>query len=102
MGDHYMKRIIAVMVMCITIMSMGAHVRAGDAQNRCTRIGNKWIEFWNGLNAKKASEVFTRDVVYEDVTFGAVFHGINEFKGFAENVFATFPQQTFTLVTAFR
>jgi len=86
-----MKRTLAVTVLCVAMVLMGTHVRADDAQSRCTRIGQKWVEFWNGLNAKKASEVFTKDIVYEDVTFGVLFHGIDEFKGFAENIFATFP-----------
>jgi steroid delta-isomerase-like uncharacterized protein len=58
------------------------------------------VELWNGLNAEKASEVFTKDIVYEDVTFGVVFHGIDELKGFAKNTFVTFPQFTFTLVNS--
>jgi len=48
--------------------------------------------------AERASEVFTKDIVYEDVTLGLVFHGADEFKAFAKNVFTTFPQSTFTLV----
>jgi hypothetical protein len=35
----------------------------------------------NGLNAKKAPEVFTKDIVYEDVALGVIFRGIDEFKG---------------------
>ena len=95
-----MKRIIVVTVLGVAMVLMGTHVRADDAQSRCTRIGNKWVKFWNGLNAERASEVFTEDIVYEDVTFGVVFHGLDELKGFAENTFVTFPQSTFTLVNS--
>jgi steroid delta-isomerase-like uncharacterized protein len=95
-----MKRTIAMTIMCVAMMWTGAPVWADDAQSRCTRIGNKWVKFWNGLNAQRASEVFTEDIVYEDVTLGAVFHGIDEFKGFAENAFVTFPHATFTLVNS--
>ena len=93
-----MKRTIAVTVLCVAMMLMGAHVRADDAQSRCTRIGNKWVDFWNDQQAERASEVFTTDIVDEDVTLGAVFHGIDALKAFATNVFTTFPQSTFTLV----
>ena len=95
-----MKQAITVTIMCVAMMLMGTHVRADDAQSRCIRISNKWVKFWNGLNPERASEVFTEDIEYEDVTFGVVFHGIDEFKGFAKNPFVTFPQSTFTLVNS--
>jgi steroid delta-isomerase-like uncharacterized protein len=93
-----MKRTITVMVMCVAMMLMGAYVRADDAQNRCRRIGHKWVDFWNGGDVTKAFDVFTEDIVYEDVTFGAVSRGADEFTAFATFVFTTFPQSTFTLV----
>jgi hypothetical protein len=42
--------------------------------------------------------VFTKDIVYEDVALGVLFHGVDALKGFAENVFGTFPQLTFAIV----
>ena len=93
-----MQRTIAVVVMCVVMMLISASVRADDAQRRCTRIGNNWVKFWNNQKAERASEVFTKDILYEDVPLGAVFHGADEFVAFAKNVFTTFPQSTFTLV----
>ena len=95
-----MKRTIAVTVLSVAMMLMGTHVRADDAHSRCTRLSNKWVKFWNGRNAERASEVFTKDIVYEDVALSVIFHGIDELKGFAENVFGTFPQLTFALVNS--
>jgi hypothetical protein len=100
MGEHYMKRTIVVTVLCVAMALTGTPVRADDAQSRCTRLSNKWVKFWNGRNAERASEAFTADVVYEDVALGVIFHGIDALKGFAENVFGTFPQLTFALVNS--
>ena len=93
-----MKRTMAVTVLCVAMMLTGAPVRADDAQSRCARIGQKWVDFWNGGDETKAFDVFTEDIVYEDVTFGAVSRGADEFTAFATFVFTTFPQSTFTLV----
>ena len=93
-----MQRTIAVVVMCVVMMLISASVRADDAQRRCTRIGQKWVDFWNGGDETKAFDVFTEDIVYEDVTFGQVSRGAEEFTAFAIFVFTTFPESTFTLV----
>ena len=65
-----MKRTIVVMVLCVAMMLMGAHARADDAQSRCARIGQKWVDFWNS-NIQDAtamfSDVFTDDIVYFDI-----------------------------------
>jgi steroid delta-isomerase-like uncharacterized protein len=92
-----MKRTIAVTVMCVAMLLMGAHVRADDARNRCEQIGQKWVDFWNGLDVKKAFHVFTEDIVYEDVPTGLGASGAKEFKAFAQGVFDAFPVSRFEL-----
>ena len=93
-----MKRTIAVTVMCVAMMLMGAHVRADDEQSRCRRISQKFLDFWNLKDFSTAFNVFTEDIVYEDVSFGQVSRGGEEFKTFAEGFFTLLPQSTFTLV----
>jgi steroid delta-isomerase-like uncharacterized protein len=82
------------------MMLIGAHVRADDPQSRCTRIGNNWVKFWNDQKVERAFDVFTKDIVYEDVTLGLVFDGAEAFQAFAQSVFTTFPQSTFTFVNS--
>lgn len=88
----------AVMWLCVAMVLIGSPVQAKEPQSRCAQIGQKWVDFWNGLDVTKAFDVFTKDIVYEDVTFGAVSRGADEFRAFATFVFTTFPQSTFTLV----
>ena len=92
-----MKRIIAVTIMCVAMLLMGAHVRADDPQSRCAQIGQKWVDFWNDGDVTKAFDVFTKDIVYEDVTLGLHFSGAEEFQAFAQSVFETFPISRFEL-----
>ena len=95
-----MKRTIAVTVMCVAMVLMGAHARADDPQSRCTRIGQKWVNFWNGHDVTKAFDVFTEDIVEEDVPtgMGMIVDGAEAFQAFAQSFFNAFPQSTFTLV----
>jgi steroid delta-isomerase-like uncharacterized protein len=91
-----MKRTMAVTVVCVAMMLMGAHVRADDSQSRCARIGQKWVDFWNG-RIPNPFDVFTEDIVYEDVTLGLHASGVDEFQAFAQGVFAAFPVSSFDL-----
>jgi hypothetical protein len=86
-----MKRTIAVTVMCVAMMLMGARVRADDSQSRCTRIAHNWVKFWNQDKDISASDVFTEDIVYQDVPLGVVVDGAKAFQAFAQSVFTTFP-----------
>src|SRR5439155_12933902 len=88
-----MKRTLAVTVMCVAMLLMGAHARADDPQSRCAQIGQKWVDFWNGLDVTKAFDVFTEDIVYEDVTLDVHVSGADgTFQAFAQSSFDTFPK----------
>ena len=92
-GGHHMKRTITVTVMCVSMMLIGAHVRADDAQSRCARIGQKWVDFWNDHDITKAFDVFTEDIVYEDVTLDVHVSGADgTFQAFAQSSFDGFPK----------
>ena len=99
-----MKRTIAVMSLCVTMLVMGVYVRADDAQNRCAHIGQKWVEFWNAKDGQTAadlfSDVFTDDVVYTDIPTDPahpVAEGRDQLLTFASGFFATFPNSSFAL-----
>jgi steroid delta-isomerase-like uncharacterized protein len=92
-----MKRTIAVTALCAAMMLMGVRVWADDAQSRCAQIGQKWVDFWNDGDITKAFDVFTKDIVYEDVPTGMHASGADEFKAFAQGVFDAFPISSFEL-----
>ena len=93
-----MKQTIAVTVLCVTMVLIGTHVRANDPQSRCTRISQKWADFWNGHDFAPAFDVFTKDVVYEDVPTVMGASGAKEFRAFAEGFFEPSPTTRFELV----
>ena len=85
-------------VLCVAMMLMGVHVRADDTQNRCTRIGQKWVQFNNSKGISTALlDVFTEDIVYEDVPTSAVLDGAEAFRAFAQGFFDAFPDSRFEL-----
>jgi steroid delta-isomerase-like uncharacterized protein len=99
-----MKRIMAVTVMCVAMMLMGAPVRAQAPQSRCAQIGQKWVDFWNSPNVQTAadmfSDVFTEDVEYNDIPTDPtkpVAKGRDELLVFASRFFEAFPKSNFEL-----
>jgi steroid delta-isomerase-like uncharacterized protein len=54
-----------------------------------------WARLWSSHDLDRLTALFTDDVVYEDVTLGRVNRGKGEFRSFAEEFFAGFPDVTF-------
>jgi len=50
-------------------------------------IAERWISAWNSHDPDKLAAIFTPDVMYEDVPFGAVNHGSAELRKFAASEF---------------
>jgi steroid delta-isomerase-like uncharacterized protein len=92
-----MKQTIAVTVLCVTMVLMGAPVRAKTPQSQCAQISQKWADFWNGRDFAPAFDVFTKDVVYEDVPTVMGASGAKEFRAFAQGFFDAFPTTRFEL-----
>ena len=92
-----MSRTLAVMCLCVAMVLSGSQVRAKAPQSRCARIGQKWVDFWNGYDVTKAFDVFTEDIVYEDVPSGASASGDEEFRAFAQGFFDACPISSFEL-----
>ena len=70
----------------------------GDARSNETRIASRWIAAWNSHDVERVLDVFTEDVVYEDVAFGVVNHGAAELRAFAAANFAAVPDFRVELV----
>ena len=74
---------------------------SGIAQSRTSGkipIVEKWVAAWNSHDVDKVVPLFTNDVVYEDVTFGAVNHGSAELRKFASFFFEAVPDMKFELL----
>ena len=61
------------------------------------RLLEQWAAAWSSSNVEKLLALFTDDVVYEDVTLGAVNHGRDALRDFATAVFAAFDDLKFEL-----
>jgi steroid delta-isomerase-like uncharacterized protein len=65
-----------------------------------TSIADSWVTAWNSHDADKVTAIFTTDVLYEDVTFGAANHGSAELRKFAASIFDAVPDAKFELVNS--
>jgi steroid delta-isomerase-like uncharacterized protein len=65
------------------------------------RMLDDWAVAWSVHDIDKLLSLFTDDCVYEDVTLGAVNHGKAELKGFADRLFAAFPDFKIELASGF-
>jgi uncharacterized protein (TIGR02246 family) len=55
------------------------------------RVLEAWAMAWSSHDTEKLLSLFTDDCVYEDVTFGAINHGKEELRAFADGDFARTP-----------
>jgi steroid delta-isomerase-like uncharacterized protein len=69
-----------------------------DAQ---THAIEQWADLWSAHDMNGLLRLFTDDVVYEDVTMGAVNRGPAALKAFGESFLAGFPDVTFELRSRF-
>ena len=80
-----MKPKMAVTTMCLLMLLVSSNAKADNSiaqeedtsasRSRCIEVGQSWLGFWNGRDLGRAFDVFTRDIVYEDVTLGVVNRG---------------------------
>src|SRR5215831_7683617 len=81
------------------------HVAQDRRQSMATaeveRVLDEWATAWSSHDTTKVLSLFTDDCVYEDVTFGAVNHGKEELRAFADGVFAGIPDFKVDLTTRF-
>jgi steroid delta-isomerase-like uncharacterized protein len=81
---------------CVTMLALTSTTAAGSHRN----IAQKWIDAWNSHDADAVAALFTRDALYEDVSFGSVNRGPDEIRAFAESFFAVVPDLRVTLVNS--
>lgn len=63
-------------------------------------VAEQWIAAWNSHRPEQMLALFTDDVLYEDVAFGAVNHGKAEVRKFATEEFEGVPDLELKLLRA--
>lgn len=75
-------------------------VALAAAAQKKPRVAESFIAAWNSHEVEKVIPLFTNDVFYEDVTFGAVNHGSADLRKFAASIFEAVPDVRFELVNS--
>jgi len=74
---------------------------SAEARTTQQRLLDDWVRHWSSHDLDQLVTLFTDDLVYEDVTMGAVNHGKGELRAFGEGFFAGFPDVTFEMTSRF-
>ena len=64
------------------------------------RAMEAWATLWTAHDLDRLLPLFTEDLVYEDVTMGAVNHGAAELRAFGEGFLSGFPDLAVELTSA--
>ena len=88
-----MSKVSTIVLVVLLVAQMAA------AQKK-TPIADGWIAAWNSHDAEKVVAIFTTDVLFEDVTLGAVNHGFAELRRFAASIFDAVPDTKFELINS--
>ncbi len=84
----------------LVIASIVFLVALTAAAQKRPRVAESFIAAWNSHEVEKVISLFTNDVLYEDVTFGAVNHGPSDLRKFAASIFEAVPDVRFELVNS--
>ena len=80
-------------ILCIIVL-----VTQTIAEQKKTSVTDIWIAAWNSHDAQEVVNIFTTDVLFEDVTLGVANHGSEELRKFVASVFEAVPDAKFELV----
>lgn len=92
-GYRRYPRVVVWLWVAIGVLS--APVQATERESRCAQVSHMWEAFWNDRAGTHVLDVFTRDVLYEDLTLDVHARGARELQAFAQSVFADFPVSHF-------
>jgi steroid delta-isomerase-like uncharacterized protein len=77
-------------------MAREASIMADDQR----RAIEAWAQHWTAHDMQRLLQLFTDDLVYEDVTMGVVNRSAAELRQFGEGFFSAFPDVTFELTSS--
>jgi steroid delta-isomerase-like uncharacterized protein len=95
-----------VLILAAFIALLGGYVTTSWADEPVDtavlgQVLDQWAVAWSSDNVDKLLLLFTEDVFYEDVTFGAVNKGKEALRNFATAGFEAFPGSTFEVKSRF-
>jgi steroid delta-isomerase-like uncharacterized protein len=84
------------MVAALMLGGSGSAARSADRQ-ALEQVLDQWAVAWSSDDVEKLLPLFTDNVEFEDVTFGAVNRGKNALRDFAKGTFEAFADMKFEL-----
>jgi steroid delta-isomerase-like uncharacterized protein len=93
---HPKKLVLAATLALAVLAADSSSARSANTQ-ALEHVLEQWAVAWSSNDVEKVLLLFTDNVVYEDVTFGAVNHGRNALRDFATSTFAAFKDLKFEL-----
>jgi len=91
-----MRHTLLTLLAVLALVGGGSAARSADSQ-ALERVLDQWAVSWSSGDVDKLLPLFTDDVRYEDVTFGAVNQGKNALRDFAATTFGAFADLKFEL-----
>ena len=95
-----MRRDIRILLLLALMFAAVSPARAADVA-ALQQLLDEWGAAWTAQDPNRLLRVFTDDVVYEDVTFGAVNKGQDALRKFATDFFDAFPGNAFEVKSRF-
>lgn len=84
----------------MTVVTIVVLIAQMAAAQKKTPIADGWIAAWNSHDGEKVVAIFTTDVLFEDVTLGAVNQGSAELRKFAASAFEAVPDMKLEMVNS--
>jgi steroid delta-isomerase-like uncharacterized protein len=96
------KRVLtgAILLSMLVLPVIAAPREGKTAADLDAAIAEKWIAAWNSHSPDKMTPLFTDDILYEDVAFGEVSHGVAEVRKFAASEVEAVPDLELKLLRA--
>ena len=91
-----MHRRILLLVAVLALSPVSTTANGADNQ-ALERILDQWATAWSSNDSERLLPLFTDNIVYEDVTFGAVNQGKTALRDFATATFGAFADLKFEL-----
>lgn len=95
-----MRRYNPILLLMVVLLAGFSPARAADVA-ALERLLDEWGAAWTAADPNRLLPIFTDDVVYEDVTFGAVNKGQDALRKFATDFFDAFPGNVFEVKSRF-
>jgi len=81
---------VTVLCLCGAIRLIASPASAQDSQSRSTGIGQSWVDFYSSHDITRISDVFTNDIVWEEVPTGSLAVGLAAFAADVQGSSTTF------------